>query len=97
MITCLDKNPRNQSGALCWFLWTKVLKPLSSPQRFPSSVSSLKPVKLAVVGNPGFVTLGVRVELPGRVTVRGPTAKKLMKMVPKTKMTTRKMRKVALA
>lgn len=73
------------------------MKARPSPHRFPSSVSSLKPVKLAVVGNAGPVRLGVGLELLGRVMVWGPTAKKLMKMVPKTTMTTRKMRKVALA
>ena len=52
--------------------------------------SRLKPVKLAVVGDE-------LVKGPGRVTVCGFTAKKLIKMVPSTTITTRKMRKVALA
>ena len=59
-------------------------------------MSSLKPVKLAVVGKAGLVPLAVGLEVLGKVMVRGLTAKKLMKMVPKTNMTTRKMRKVAL-
>lgn len=69
------------------------------PHRFPSSVSNLKPVKLAVVGNTGPVPLAVGFDVAdlGRTMVRGPTAKKLMKMVPRTNMTMRKMRKVALA
>lgn len=71
--------------------------PHSLPHRFPSSVSNLKPVKLAVVGNAGLVPLCVGLKVLGRVMVRGPTAKKLMKMVARTNMTTRKMRKVALA
>lgn len=75
-------------------LASAALKPHSSPHRLSSSVSSLKPVKLAVVGK---VPLGVGLKMLGRVMVRGRTAKKLMKMVPKTNMTTRKMRNEALA
>lgn len=69
------------------------------PLRFPSSVSSLKPVKLAKVGTVGPVLFipGLTVAELGRLMVRGPTAKKLMKIVPRTNMTTRKMTKVALA
>lgn len=79
-----------------WLIAT-VLVSRSSPFRFPSSVSSLNPVKLAVVGSARPDPLGPRLLEPGRTMVRGATAKKLMKMVPRTNMTTRKMRKVALA
>lgn len=56
----------------------------------------MKPVKLAVVGKPVPVPLAEELELGSRM-VLGDTAKKLIRMVPKTTMTIRKMRKVALA
>lgn len=76
-----------------------ILLPASStlPHRFPRSVSNLKPVKLAVVGSKGPVPFAAGFPILGRGMVRGLTAKKLTKMVPRTNMTTKKMRKVALA
>lgn len=82
---------------LAWY--EHILGETALPHRFPSSVSNLKPVKFAVVGNTGPVplTVGLNVAELGRTMVRGRTAKKLMKMVPRTNMTTTKMMKVALA